>query len=533
AEELDAMLALSKDMDIPPINLSKYLLDIQFVILIPEEIARTYQVVVLAKTEQELTVAISDPFNITAIDTLKSLVKTNIHLVLATPSDIIKTIDKFYSILNLEKKPATREAIGQSSAQEDKKEMGFEIKAVTSEDFEDDINEITKISQGESIVTIVNDILSEAVKRRASDIHIEPYPQELRLRYRIDGILHEVKSLPKDVERALVARIKIMSYLDITQRRLAQDGRLSLFLEKRKIDCRVSVLPISSGEKIVLRLLEKGGVQINLEKLGFSPNVLEAFTKAMARPNGMVLLTGPTGSGKSTTLYALLNTLDKVKKNIITIEDPAEYQMQGVTQIQIKPEIGLTFVNSLRAVLRQNPNVIMIGEIRDFETVDIAIKAALTGHLILSTLHTNDAPSAITRLMNMQVEPFLISSTLLLIAAQRLCRRICESCKVPYEIPVEKLVGLPADFKENKAILYRGKGCQRCNNTGYFDRMPVVQALFIDDTIKDMILRRVSLNEMREYAHSKGMKTLREDAMGKVLKGDISLEEALRITPEG
>jgi type IV pilus assembly protein PilB len=532
AEEIKTMLSLSKELDIPPINISKYIIDTELLKLIPEEVARTYQMIPLAKMEQGLTVAVSDPFNIMAVDMLKSLIKTDIYLVLATSLEIIKAIDKYYSILGLDKKSNITEP-------ELSLKKGFQtggqikIETVAAEETEEDIKEITKISQEAPIIEMVNNILTEAVKVRASDIHVEPYPGQLRLRYRVDGILHEIKIYPQEMERALIARIKIMSNLDITRRRFPQDGRLTLVLDKKEMDCRVSILPVHSGEKVVLRLLEKSGLQIDLERLGFSAHVLEAFTKAMSKPHGMVLLTGPTGSGKSTTLYALLNTLDRLQKNIITIEDPVEYQMQGITQIQIKPEIGLTFANSLRAVLRQNPNVIMIGEIRDLETVDIAMKAALTGHLILSTLHTNDAPSAIVRLMNMQVEPFLISSTLVIVAAQRLCRRICVQCKEPYEVSVEKIAGLPQDYKGKLATYFRGKGCSNCNNTGYFGRMPVVQALFVDDAIREMILKREPLINIRDYAHSKGMRTLREDALGKVFKGDISLEEALRITPEG
>lgn len=532
SEEIKTMLSFSKELDIPPINISKYLIDTELLKFLPEEVARTYQMIPLAKTEQGLTVAVSDPFNIMAVDMLKSLIKTDIYLVLSTGLEIIKAIDKYYSVFGLEKKsPASHSEAPLGEKGETKDEV--KIETVTSDEAEEDIGEITKISQEAPIIETVNNILSEAVKLRASDIHIESYPDQLRLRYRIDGILHEIKNFPKDLERALIARVKIMSNLDITRRRLPQDGRLSLALGKKEMDCRVSILPVHSGEKIVLRLLEKSGLQIELERLGFSSHVLEGFKKAVANPHGMVLLTGPTGSGKSTTLYALLNTLDRVEKNIITIEDPVEYQMQGITQIQIKPEIGLTFASSLRAVLRQNPNVIMIGEIRDLETVDIAMKSALTGHLILSTLHTNDAPSAIVRLMNMQVEPFLISSTLVLIAAQRLCRRICDECKESYELSVEKISGLPKDFKDKKAACFRGKGCPKCNNTGYFGRMPVVQAIIIDDIIREMVLNRESLIKIREYAHSQGMRTLREDAIEKVFKGEISLEEALRVTPEG
>jgi len=528
-DEIKNMLSVSKELDITPINLSKYLIDTELLRLIPEEVARTYRMIPLARMEAGFTIAIVDPFNIMAIDMAKASVAADIYLVIATRTDMDKAIEKFYGMLSWEEKS--------TSADKFLKGEGVKIEPVVTErldtEAEEDIVDIQRRVQEAPLVQLVNEIFNEAVKLRASDIHIEPFPEQTRLRYRIDGILHQKVDIPKDLERAVIARIKLMSNLDITQRRLPQDGRLSLTSDNKEIDCRVSIIPVHSGEKVVLRLLEKGGMLIDLEKLGFSTSAYDAFKKSIKKPHGMILLTGPTGSGKSTTLYALLNTLDRIEKNIITIEDPVEYQMQGITQIQVKPEINLTFSNTLRSILRQSPNIIMIGEIRDFETVDIAMKSALTGHLILSTLHTNDAPSAIVRLMNMQVEPFLISYTLLLVAAQRLCRRICEFCKEPYEFTVEKLSGLPKDFKENKITVYRGKGCPNCNNTGYFGRMPVVQALLIDDTIRGMILKHAPLFEIREYAHSTGMKTLREDAMEKVLKGEISLEEAVRITPEG
>jgi type IV pilus assembly protein PilB len=529
--EAKNMLSLVKELDIPPITLSKYLIDTELIKLIPEEVARTHQMVPLARLTQGMTMAMADPFNIMAIDMAKSLLMTEIYVVIASASDITKAIDKYYAMLTLESQsapvppaPGTKEDIAKIQA------------VVTQEgesESEEDIAEIQRKVQEAPIIQLVNGIFNEAVNLRASDIHIEPFPEQTRVRYRIDGILHEMKTIPKDMERAVIARIKIMSNLDITQKRLPQDGRISLNLEGKELDCRVSILPVHAGEKVVLRLLEKGAAVIDLERLGFSPSAYESFKKAVSMPHGMILLTGPTGSGKSTTLYAMLNTLDKIEKNIITIEDPVEYQMEGITQIQAKPEINLTFANALRSVLRQNPNIIMIGEIRDFETVDIAMKASLTGHLILSTLHTNDAPSAIVRLKNMQVDPFLISYTLLLIAAQRLCRRICDSCKEPYEVPAESLGSLPPGYNKKTVTLYKGKGCTRCAQTGYYGRIPVVQALLIDDRVREMILKNAPLIEIRDHAHSQGMKTLREDAIEKVLKGEIALEEALRITPEG
>ncbi|MBM3246881.1 MAG: type II/IV secretion system protein [Candidatus Omnitrophica bacterium] len=521
--QVKKMLSLCKELDIPMLNLSNYSVPTGIMETFPEETARTHKVIPVAKFGNILTLAVSDPFDIVAVDSIKAISKLDIQLVLSTPSQISKSIEDYYGRINLEKAVVGEEVSG---AERVKLKSALEQEKVN-------IKETTELSQKTQIVGIVNDMLAQALKERASDIHIEPYPDTLRVRYRIDGVLQEKKSLVKKRdEQAIIARLKILAKLDITQRRLPQDGRISLRLDSRDIDLRVSVLPLVTGEKMVLRILEKGSLQLDLERLGFSTYAFEAFKKASIKPHGMILLTGPTGSGKSTTLYALLNRLNNNEKNLITIEDPVEYHMKGITQIQVKSEIGLTFANILRAVLRQNPDVVMVGEIRDFETVDIAIKAALTGHLILSTLHTNDSPSAIVRLMNMGVEPFLIASTVTLIAAQRLCRKVCPECKEPHQVSVASLVGLPADFKETKATFYRGKGCKHCNNTGYFGRVAVVEALLIDDTLRQKILKKASLAEIREYAHRQGMKTLREDALEKCLAGEIPLEEVLRVTPE-
>jgi len=523
-KEIEKMLSISKELDIPLLNLSKYKIGMGVIGLIPERIARTYNVIPVAKLGNVFTLAVSDPFNIVAIDNIKNISKLDIQLVLSASSQISRAIDEYQSIFNLENISAEQKAFAAG---------GIKVEAVRSKE-EVDIKEITELSQRTQIIEVVNGMLAEALRLRASDIHIEPYPDTLRVRYRVDGVLQEKESvIDKKYLAAITSRIKIISKLDITQRRLPQDGRISIKLDSRDVDVRVSVLPLVTGEKIVLRILEKGGLQIDLEKLGFSVFALEAFKKVLLKPHGMILITGPTGSGKSTTLYAILTRLNNTERHLITIEDPVEYQIKEVTQIQVKPEIGLNFANILRAILRQSPDIVMVGEIRDFETVDIAIKAALTGHLILSTLHTNDAPSAIIRLMNMGVEPFLISSTINLIAAQRLCRKVCPKCKESYEVAVANLSGLPQDFKETKATFYRGRGCEYCNNMGYFGRVAVVEALVIDDTLRHMILEKASLTKIREYARKQGMRTLREDAIEKCLSGDISLEEALRVTPEG
>lgn len=525
ALQIKNMLSVCRELEIPPLNLNKYKIGLDVIKLIPESLTRTYKLLPLAKLGNVLTVAISDPFDIVAIDNIKAITKLEIHLVLATALQLSRAIDEYYSAFNLENILVEQKAFA---------EAGIKVETVGIEEKgKIDIREITELSQKTQIIEIVNNILVEALNQRASDIHIEPYPDTLRIRYRIDGILQErTPVVDKKLQDAIIARLKIISKLDITQRRLPQDGRISLSVASRDVDLRVSILPLVTGEKVVLRILEKGSLQIDLEKLGFSHYALEAFKKAALKPHGMILITGPTGSGKSTSLYAILSRLNNTEKHLITIEDPVEYQMKGVTQIQVKQEIGLSFASILRSTLRQSPDIVMVGEIRDFETVDIAIKAALTGHLILSTLHTNDAPSAIVRLMNMEVEPFLIASTLTLIAAQRLCRRICPKCKESYEDSVANLSGLPKDFKETKAFLYRGKGCQYCNNSGYFGRVAIVEALIIDEKLRQLILERATLTKIREYARSQGMKTLREDAIEKCLAGEIPLAEALRVTTE-
>jgi len=526
--EIHKMVSLCKELDLPPLNLSKYKINLELLREVSKDIARTHNVIPIAKFGSTLTLAVSDPFNIVTIDSIRDLFHLDIQLVICTPAQINKAIDEYYSIIDLEKAKAAKEI----HLLEAKKIEA--LPEISPGEEKIDIKQIAELSQRAEIVEMVNNMLLEGLESRASDIHIEPYPDVLRIRYRIDGVLQERKvAVDKKYERAIIARLKIMSRLDITQRRLSQDGRISLQLGSRDIDLRVSILPLTTGEKIVMRILEKGEMQLDLERLGFSEYPLEAFRKGITRPHGMIIITGPTGSGKSTTLYAIINRLNNTEKNIITIEDPVEYQMKGITQIQVKPEISLTFANVLRAVLRQNPDIVMVGEMRDFETADIAIKSALTGHLILSTLHTNDAPSAIVRLMNMGIEAFLISSTLTLIAAQRLCRRTCPKCKESYEISVADLSGLPLDFKDKVATFYRGKGCGYCSGTGYFGRVAVVEALIIDDQVRQMILKNTPLTEIREYARKQGMKTLREDAIEKCLAAEISLEEALRVTPEG
>lgn len=524
-EDARELIAISEDSGFPPINLAKYKVDTDVLKVIPEHLARSYRVMPLAKMGMVLTVAMVDPFEVFVLDNLKIITKCNIQPVVATASQIKKSQDDYYSSLVID------QLIGEETLKKDKElELIWKPAAVNEEGL--DVKEMIRVSQDAAIINMVNGIVKDAIDLRASDIHIEPYSDVLRLRFRVDGVMQERTPLFKENAAAIIARIKIVSGLDITIRRTPQDGRFSLKLKDKEIDFRVSILPIHFGEKAVLRILDKSSMSMNLEKLGFSDYALAAFSEAASKPYGMILLTGPTGSGKSTTLYSIMGRLNTPHRHLVTVEDPVEYQMKGLTQIQIKPDIGLNFAAALRAVLRQSPDVIMVGEIRDSETVDIAMKAALTGHIILSTLHTNDAPSAIIRLMDMKVEPFLIASTLILVAAQRLARKICAKCKEPYDVPTESIAGLSAYVKEKNAVLYRGAGCDACNQSGYLGRVAVVEALSVDDTVRELILRRAPLDEIKTYAHAHGMRTLREDALEKALRGEIAVEEIMRVTPE-
>lgn len=510
------MSCLAHQLNILPIKLSKYKLDRELVKLIPEHIARHYQLIPLSKIGDTLAIAMADPLNVFALDEIKSLTNMTIKVIISTSTEVMKAIDDNYQASKSKMAGILKEAESQVDVEE---------KASRNSDGE------IKNSKRAPIVKMVNRIISEGLKARVSDIHIEPYEDIVRVRYRIDGELQEALGIPKQYQNAFIARLKIMSNMDITEKRLPQDGRFKVKLENKEIDFRVSCLPITHGEKIVLRALDKSNLSIGLDKLGFLPEPLTAFKRAVSKPYGMILVTGPTGSGKSTTLYSILNQLNRPDLNVMTIEEPVEYQIEGLTQVQVRPEIKLTFARGLRSILRQSPDIIMIGEIRDFETADIAIKSSLTGLLIFSTLHTNDAAGAITRLINMGVEPFLVASSLILTVAQRLCRRVCPKCKKEYKLPPEILDKL--GIKERSGIItYKAEGCSYCANTGYRGRMGTLEIMEIDDHIKDMILSKVSSDQIKEYARSKGMKTLRENAIQKFLLGETTLEEVIRITSE-
>ncbi len=520
----EVLLSLfSEQLYIPTLRLAKFKFDADIINLIPERMAKLYNTIPLSRIGSTITVAMSDPLNIFALDDLSNFTGCNIDIVLSPEDEITHAIDSQYRKDAKDMQNILDEtALGRDSGADKNLEL------LKPDEIE--LSNALMESEKAPIVQLVEIILAQALKRRASDIHVEPEIDCLRIRYRIDGSLHDVLRVPKINQNAILARLKIISNLDITENRIPQDGRFKVKTEGREVDFRVSSLPTAFGQKFVLRALDKGNLSIGLDKLGFSEQPAAVFKKAVARPFGMMLVTGPTGSGKSTTLYSVLNQLNTPERNIITIEDPVEYQVEGITQLQVRPDIGLDFASGLRSILRQSPDVIMIGEIRDAETADIAIKAALTGQLVLSTLHTNDAISSITRLIDMGVEPFLVASSVIMLCAQRLARKICLKCRKPIEVSEDflKKIGFPG-----KANFYAAQGCKYCNNTGFYGRIAVLETALIDDTTREMIIRRKSIDEIKAYMVDKqGMKTLRDDAFLKVKEELTTLDEAIRITTE-
>ena len=520
---LDLLIKFSYELDIPLISLSNYKIPEEVINYIPEEFARSRKVVPLAEICSILTVAVSTTSNLLALlDDIKTISGCEVLPVLSEEEEIVEAIQKYYGKRKEEK--------GLKKVSEDWKELKkkakkLEVSFLKEEKF--DIEKAKRLAKDEKIINMVNSIITEALRSRASDIHIEPFLDEVRLRYRIDGVLQEIDKIDKKFAPALTARIKLMSKMDITIRHVPQDGRFTVTFQGEDVDCRVSSLPVHFGEKIVIRLLHRMGIELDIEKLGFSSHVLETLKEIFKSPHGVFLLTGPTGSGKTTTLYSLLNFLNTPHRNILTIEDPVEYKLYGITQINVQPEIGLSFAHVLRALLRQAPDIIMVGEIRDLETAQIALKAALTGSFILSTLHTNDAPSAISRLKDMGVEKYLISATLIGVAAQRLCRRLCFSCREKVKLNSSVLLGK----KINKDYIYKRKGCPNCNFTGFLGRVPISEILPIDTEIKEMILEDVSLDEIRKYAKKNlGFLSLQEDGVKKIEQGLTTIEEVLRVS---
>ncbi len=517
---------LSRQYGVPAINLNYFEIDPSVVKLIPYDTAKRYQILPLSRVGASLTIAMVDPTNVFAMDDIKFMTGFNIEPVVASETAILEGIEKAYNTAPEEDLDSVIASMGEGDASD------IELQADADEA---DLADLERAAEEAPIVKLVNMILTEAVKKGASDIHMEPYEKEYRVRFRIDGILQTIMNPPMKLRDAIISRIKIMAKLDISEKRLPQDGRIMLkmnLMGKRKVlDYRVSTLPTLWGEKVVMRLLDKESLRLDMTKLGMEQESLDKFQKAIFKPYGMVLVTGPTGSGKTNTLYSSISQLNKPDTNIMTAEDPVEFQLAGVNQVQMKEQIGLNFAAALRSFLRQDPNIILVGEIRDFETAEIAIKAALTGHLVLSTLHTNGAPETISRLMNMGIEPFLVATSVHLIAAQRLIRRVCSNCAEEIEIPPQALIEAGYSVAESKTVkISKGRGCTNCNNTGYKGRTGLYEVMEIDDEIRELILVGASALELKKKAIEKGMITLRRSGLIKVSQGITTLEEVARET---
>jgi type IV pilus assembly protein PilB len=509
ASDEEIIQLLGYQLSIPSLDLNKHYIDPEIPKLLSENLARRYVVLPVGIQKDSISVAMADPLNIIAIDDISIATGFNVLPIIAKPKDILTAIDLYYGKQRAEKVIAE-----------------FKNEFFTDTLDEIDPEELNNINSA-PVVKLVNSIISQAVKMRASDIHIEPFENILRVRYRIDGELQEIVSPTKAAHSALITRIKIMGKMDIAEKRIPQDGRIETDIDGREIDMRISSLPTVYGEKIVIRLLDRSNFLTNKSSLGMTDKNMEAYDKIIMSPNGIILVTGPTGSGKSTTLYATLKELNKDNINIITVEDPVEYKLNGINQVQINPKAGLTFANGLRSILRQDPDIIMIGEIRDGETAEIAVRAAITGHLVLSTVHTNDAPSTLTRLIDMGVEPYLVSSSLVGVISQRLVRRICNNCREPYELEDRESEFF---YKNTTEIVYHGKGCELCNNTGYKGRIAVHEVMPITKEIRAMINNRNSVDDIRDLAYKTGTDSLKDNCRKLVLEGITTVEEMIKIS---
>jgi type IV pilus assembly protein PilB len=545
---------LSRQYGIPSVNLDLFNIDPSVISLIPQEVSQKHSVLPLSRVGATLTLAMVDPTNVFAIDDVKFMTGLNVEPVVVAEGSVQQAIAKYYgSSREIELATLPSEELPQNGSKNNGASGGItkdDLVSLDSIDFdhsqtedvevledneEIDLSTLSRMSEDAPVVRLTNVLLVDALRRGASDIHIEPYEKELRIRFRIDGVLYDVMHPPLKMRDALISRLKIMSKLDISEKRLPQDGRIKIKVKvdsrSRELDFRVSTLPTLFGEKVVLRLLDKQNLMLDMTKLGFEPESLAKFKRNISKPYGMVLVTGPTGSGKTNTLYSALQSLNTVETNIMTAEDPVEFNLPGINQVQMKEQIGLNFAAALRSFLRQDPNIVLVGEIRDFETAEIAIKAALTGHLVLSTLHTNDAPSTISRLMNMGIEPFLVATSVNLIQAQRLIRRICKDCKQDHPVPVEALIEVGFTTEETKSMkTFKGKGCTTCNNTGYKGRIGLYEVMEITDELRELILIGASALELRKKAIDDGMITLRESGLHKIRAGVTTLEEVVRET---
>ena len=523
--ETKLLYFLSQKFQLPSINIAKFDIPDPIIHLVPGEVVKKYQVIPIQSSKGTVVVCACDPTHVArAVEDLKFRLKTNVEVVLTTHTAFDAAMSKYYSgvasvgaAIESYQKEARRGEDSSESVEH------LEIHNLEGEDNPDDA----------PIISLINGILSESIRQGASDIHVEPYERRFRVRLRIDGVLREILQIPMEMRRAAIARLKIMSRMDISESRVPQDGRIKIRVGSKEVDFRVNTLPTLFGEKVVLRLLSQGSLQLDLRKLGFEAKQLEIFKKAIYAPNGMVLVTGPTGSGKTTTLYSGLSELNQTSDNISTCEDPVEYNLEGINQVQINKDVGLTFASVLRSLLRQDPDIILVGEIRDYETAEIAVQAALTGHLVLSTLHTNDAPSSITRLMNMGLEPFLVTASVNCIVAQRLLRTVCPKCKTDHPVPKENLTSLgfnPDQLGQIRSV--KGKGCAFCNNTGYKGRVAIYEVFDFTTDLKEMVLKGETVTAIKKQAVKNGLKTLRMSALSKFAEGQTTLEEALSMTME-
>ncbi len=519
-EEAELTRALARQYQVQAVDLDKVTVDPKILRLVPGEVARKHLVLPLRRVGRKLTVAMANPSDLGAIDDLKFITRFEIDPVIVGEYTLRKHLDKYYDTAD------DRMAEILSDFVEDP-----EVEYVEDEEEDISVAALQEQIDAAPVVKFINGLLTDAVLKGASDIHIEPYEKEVRVRYRVDGALHEVMKPPMKMKAALTSRIKILADLNIAERRVPQDGRIKLRMKKRVVDFRVSTLPVIFGEKIVLRILDKGNLTFDLEKFGFEPKAERDFMDAIMKPYGMVLVTGPTGSGKTTTLYSALSKVNTEEVNIMTAEDPVEYNLHGINQVLVRNEIGMTFAAALRAFLRQDPNIIMVGEVRDLETGGISIKAALTGHLVLSTLHTNDAPSTVTRMIDMGLEPFNVAAALNLVTAQRLVRRICSTCKEETTYPDEYMeaASIPGDYVD-RTTFYKGKGCDDCNDSGYRGRQGLYEVMAMSSSLRKMIMQEVGSDELREQAVKEGMLTLRVDGLRKVERGITTLEEVVKET---
>jgi type IV pilus assembly protein PilB len=525
----DMAVSMGRVLNVSPINLSRVIVAPEIADLLPREVANNHKVVPISRLENKLYLAMADPLNVLAIDDVKRITKLDVTPMIAAEKAILDKLNH----LDAAKGGSMEDIIKDAKQKEldDSEEGSADVETVREAIEEVNLDQLAASSEEAPVIKLANLILVQAIKDRASDVHVEPFEKGLRLRYRIDGVLVDATPPPKQLQLALASRFKIMSSLDIAERRLPQDGRMRVRVAGKDYDLRVSVMPTVHGEKIVLRVLDKTNLSASIDKLGLDPDTFGVVKAAIDAPHGLILVTGPTGSGKTTTLYSALNELNNPIYNIITVEDPVEFQIPGINQVPVKKEIGLSFANALRSILRQDPDIIMIGEIRDTETAEIAIEAALTGHQVLSTMHCNDAPGAIARLDDMGIAPFLISSSVILSCAQRLMRRICSHCKEPVTYPVKMYQDLNIDPSMFDGVtLYRGRGCERCKNSGYAGRMAIIEAMQVSDEIRKLVIARANTREMAKIAIGQGMRTLRMVALDRAREGVSTLEQTLLLT---